>query len=113
MENSRYDYSPIIQRKRLKWPAGARLAFWVCSNIEYFHIDKPIPAASSSYLPDIQGYSLLDYRSRIGALRMTPLLHKYRIRPTVLPNAAVCDLHPAIIEEGKKRTWEWLGHGMP
>src|SRR5712692_6274605 len=112
MENSRYDYSPIIQRKRLKWPAGARLAFWVCPNIEYFHIDKPIPAASSSHLPDIQGYSLRDYGSRLGVFRMMEVLDKYRIRASVLLNADVCEHHPAIIEEGKKRNWEWLGHGM-
>ena len=66
MENSRYAYMPIIKRKKLNRPNGARLAFWVSPNIEYFHIDKPLPGAPSPRLPDIQGYSLRDYGSRAG-----------------------------------------------
>ena len=34
------------------------------------------------------------------------------MRASVLLNAEVCAAHPAIIEEGNKRSWEWLGHGM-
>ena len=30
----------------------------------------------------------------------------------MLLNAEVCEHHPPIIEEGNKRKWEWLGHGM-
>jgi len=33
MENSRYDYSPIIKRKPLKWPHEVRVALMVCPNI--------------------------------------------------------------------------------
>lgn len=112
MENSRYDYSPIIRRKPLKWPNDARIALMVCPNIEYFHIDKPIPGAPSSQLPDVTGYALRDYGSRIGVFRMMDVLDKHGIRATVLLNADVCEHYPAILEEGKKRNWEWLGHGV-
>jgi peptidoglycan/xylan/chitin deacetylase (PgdA/CDA1 family) len=112
MENTRYDYSPIIWRKPLKWPNNAKIALMVCPNIEYFHIDKPIPGASSSHLPDVTGYTVRDYGSRIGVFRMIDVLDKYAIRATVMLNADVCKYHPAIIEEGKKRNWEWLGHGV-
>lgn len=111
MENTRYDYSPIIWRKPLKWPNNAKIALMVCPNIEYFHIDKPIPGASSSHLPDVTGYTLRDYGSRIGVFHMIDVLDKYTIGATVMLNADVCKYHPAIIEEGKKRNWEWLGHG--
>ena len=40
------------------------------------------------------------------------MLDKYGIRASVLLNAEVCEQHPPIIEEGNKRQWEWLGHGM-
>ena len=40
------------------------------------------------------------------------VLDKFSIRASVLLNAEVCEKHPAIIEEGTKRKWEWLGHGM-
>lgn len=116
MENTRYSYSPVIRRKSLKWPNGARVALWVCPNIEYFHIDKPITTGISGppnrHLPDVQAYSLRDYGSRIGVFRVMDVLDKHGIRASVMLNADVCKNHPAIIEEGKKRNWEWLGHGL-
>ena len=84
----------------------------VAPNIEFFHIDKVIPGAPSAQLPDVTGYALRDYGSRIGVFRMMEVLDKHGIRATVLLNADVCAHHPAIIEEGNKRQWEWLGHGM-
>jgi hypothetical protein len=70
VQTDRYDYSPIIHRKRLKWPNNARIALIVAPNIEFFHIDKVIPGAPSALLPDVTGYALRDYGSRIGVFRM-------------------------------------------
>ena len=112
MQNRRYDYLPTIKRKDLQWPNGARVALWVCPNIEYFHIDKPIPNFGSPKLPDVRSYSLRDYGSRVGIFRLMDVLDKYGIRASVLLNAEVCEQYPAIIEEGVKRNWEWLGHGV-
>jgi len=113
MENNRYDYSPIIKREKLKWPNGARVALWVCPNIEYFYIDKPLRGGfGTSHLPDVTGYALRDYGSRIGIFRLMEVLDKRGIRASVLLNADVCKRQPEIIEEGNKRKWEWLGHGL-
>ena len=112
MQTDRYDYSPIIRRRPFRWPKGARVALMVAPNIEFFHIDKVIPGAPSTQLPDVTGYALRDYGSRIGVFRMMEVLDKHGIRATVLLNADVCAHHPAIIEEGNKRQWEWLGHGV-
>jgi peptidoglycan/xylan/chitin deacetylase (PgdA/CDA1 family) len=112
MENNRYDYSPIVRREPFRWPDNARIALMVAPNIEFFHIDKTIPGAASPQLPDVTGYALRDYGSRIGVFRMMDVLDKHQIRATVLLNADVCEHHPAIIEEGNKRNWEWLGHGI-
>ena len=112
MENTRYDYSPIIRRKPVRWPKNARLALMVSPNIEYFHIDKPIPGAPSPQVPDITGYTLRDYGSRVGVFRMMEALDKHGIRASIMLNSDVCEHHPAIIEEGRKRKWEWLGHGV-
>ncbi len=112
MQTERYDYSPIVSRKPFKWPNGARVALMVAPNIEFFHIDKVIPGAPSSALPDVTGYALRDYGSRIGVFRMMEVLDKHRHARHVLLNADVCAHHPAIIEEGNKRKWEWLGHGV-
>jgi hypothetical protein len=112
MRTDRYDYSPIVRRKPLKWPNNARIALIVAPNIEFFHIDKVIPGAPNSLLPDVTGYALRDYGSRIGVFRMMDVLDKYGIRATVLLKADVCAHHPANIDEGNERNWEWLGHGV-
>jgi len=41
MENKLFRYSPAINRQPMEWPNGARMAFWVGLNIEYFALDKP------------------------------------------------------------------------
>jgi allantoinase len=112
MENRRYDYSPIIHRPKIEWPNHGRIALWVAPNIEYFHFDKPIRGSGSNHTPDVPGYTLRDYGSRVGVFRIMDVLDKYGIRASVLLNAEVCEQHLPIIEEGNKRKWEWLGHGM-
>ena len=112
MKNKRYDYAPMVERSRIEWPHGARLALWVGPNIEAFHLDKPLPRNMNDPLPDVQSYSLRDYGARVGVFRMMDVLDKYGIRASVLLNAEVCQEHPAIIEAGNERGWEWLGHGM-
>ena len=112
MENRRYDYSPIIRRPKIEWPNHGRIALWVAPNIEYFHYDMPIRGSGSNHTPDVPGYTLRDYGSRVGVFRIMDVLDKFGIRASVLLNAEVCEQHPPIIEEGNKRKWEWLGHGM-
>ena len=111
VENPRYRYSPIIEREPLQWPNGARLALWVCPNIESFHIDKVI-SRDVPHIPDVPGYSLRDYGARVGVFRIMDVLDKYGIRASAFLNADVCERYPAIVAEGKKRRWEWLGHGV-
>jgi allantoinase len=112
MKNRRYDYLPIVKREKLSWPNDARVALWVAPNIEFFHFDMPIRGSGSTHVPDVPGYTLRDFGSRIGVFRIMDVLDKYDIRASVLLNAEVCEHHHAIIEEGNKRHWEWLGHGM-
>ena len=37
--HKRFNYSPIVNRKKLRFPNGARVAVWVIPNIEHFHFD--------------------------------------------------------------------------
>jgi allantoinase len=30
-----YDYLPYVDRPKITWPGGARVAFWVAPNIEF------------------------------------------------------------------------------
>jgi len=79
VQTDRYDYSPIIRRKHLQWPNNARIALLVAPNIEFFHVDKVIPGAASTQLPDVTGYALRDYGSRIGVFRMMEVLDRHGI----------------------------------
>lgn len=112
MENRRYDYRPAIDRPPLGWPDDARVALWVSPNVEYFHIDRPIPNFAMSRVPDVRGYALRDYGARVGIFRLMEVLDKYGIRASAQLNTEVCAHHPEIIREGIKRDWEWLGHGI-
>jgi allantoinase len=108
-----FPYSPIIHRPRLTWPNGANIALWVIPNIEFFSLEEKVPAGSGGTgtpVPDIPSWSARDYGNRVGVFRLMQVLDRYGIRATVALNADLCAQHPAIIEEGQKRSWEWMGH---
>jgi allantoinase len=105
-----FEYSPIVTRKKLEWPKGARLALWVIPNIEFFSLAERIPASPTNKLPDIPTWAARDYGNRIGVFRFMDVFDKYGIRGTVALNSDVCIHHPMIIAEGNKRQWEWMGH---
>jgi peptidoglycan/xylan/chitin deacetylase (PgdA/CDA1 family) len=108
----RFPYVPTINRPAITWPDGARIAFYVGVNIEYFDIDRPNPRMPEALRPDMIPHVMHDYGSRVGVFRIMDVLDRHAMRASVLLNAEVCERQPAIIEEGKKRRWEWLGHGM-
>ena len=114
MENTRYDYSPIIYRKPLKLPHQSRVAVWVGINIEYFDIWATCFGGAGAMAvapPNVYDYAARDYGNRVGIWRLMEILDKHNIRASVLLNSEVCEHYPIIIQEGKKRSWEYLGHG--
>ncbi len=102
-----YPYSPIVRRPKVLWPNGNRVALWVIPNIEFFALDEVITAPK---IPDVAGFAVRDYGNRIGIFRIMEVLDRHGVRGTVALNSDVCAQHPAIIEEGNKRGWEWMGH---
>ena len=114
MDNQLYNYSPIVNRPKLVWPNGARVAFYIGLNIEHFQVDKPstsIFAGTAMLAPDPLNYGWRDYGVRVGVWRMMEALDRYKIRASVLLNSAVCKHYPQIIDAGKERKWAWLAHG--
>ncbi len=110
-----FPYSPIIDRPRLSWPNGARVALWVIPNVEFFALDEVIPAGTGTSgapmpAPDIPSWSVRDYGNRIGVFRIMDVLERHGIRATAALNSDLCARHPRIIEEGNRRGWEWMGH---
>ena len=114
MDNALYKYSPIVERPKLAWPKGARLAFYVGVNIEHYEVDKPstsIFAGTAGLVPDPLNFGWRDYGVRVGIWRMMDALDKCNMRASVLLNSDVCVRYPQIIEAGNKRNWAWLAHG--
>jgi peptidoglycan/xylan/chitin deacetylase (PgdA/CDA1 family) len=110
-----FKYSPIISRKPIKWPGDARIAVWFIPNIEDYNIDVPSPGISPvlvPLMPDVLNWGWKDYGTRVGVWRLMDLFDRHGIKATVALNASVCQDYPIIIEEGKKRGWEFMGHGI-
>ena len=105
-----FPYSAIINRPKLSWPDGKRLAFWVIPNIETFALDEKMPEGGAN-IPNVFSWSRREYGNRVGVFRLMQVLARYNIRATVALNSEVCDAAPAIIDEGKKLGWEFMGHG--
>lgn len=110
-----FPYSPIIRRPKLSWPDGAYVALWVIPNVEFFALDESVPAAaggSGIAPPDVPTWAARDYGNRVGVFRLMDVLERHGIRGTAALNSNLCAQHPIILEEGKKRGWEWMGHNQ-
>jgi allantoinase len=110
-----YDYWPYENRPKITWPNGAKMAFWVAPNIEFYELNpppnpqrKPWPQAA----PAVAGYSIRDYGNRVGHRRQMDLLEKYGVRGSISLSTALCDHHPEIIAQCAERDWEFFSHGI-
>jgi|SRR5580700_5407162 allantoinase len=80
MENTLYDYWPIVSRPNLVWPDGARIALYIGLNVEHFEIDKPstsIWSGTSHLKPDPLNYGWRDYGARVEIWRLMDTIDKY------------------------------------
>jgi peptidoglycan/xylan/chitin deacetylase (PgdA/CDA1 family) len=110
-----YDYWPYANRPKITWPNGARIAFWVAPNIEFYELTpepNPKRVAWPRPEPDVQTYAQRDYGNRAGHWRMMEVMDRYGVRGSVSLNVALCDHHPEIIEVCKERDWEFFSHGI-
>jgi hypothetical protein len=68
---------------------------------------RPYPAVT-----DIHETSYHDYGNRVGAFRVMRVLDRYGIRATAAMDAGVASGCPALVRECRKRSWEFIGHGL-
>ena len=110
-----YDYWPYVNRPKITWPNGARVAFWVAPNIEFYEMAPPINPTwtpPGRPVPDVMYYSQRDFGNRVGVWRMMEAMDRCGVRGSISLNIALCDHHPEIIEECAKRDWEFFSHGI-
>ena len=119
MDNPWYDYSPFPTRPKLVWPRNARVAFCVVLHLEYYELQ---PAADSirdsrfigefgNYRPDYRTWTQREYGNRTGIFRVLDVLDRYQIRAGVAVNAMAAERYPFLIEQFKKRKYEFIAHG--
>ncbi len=119
MDNPWYDYSPFPKRPRLGWPKNARVAWFVLLHLEYWEL---IPDEASvrdprhvgefgSFSPDYRTWTQRDYGNRTGIFRVLDVLDRYQIRAGVAVNALAAERYPYLIEQFKRRNYEFIAHG--
>jgi len=109
-----YDYWPDEGRPPVRWPNGARVAFYVGVNLEYFEPGKrgAVLSANSAHLvPDPLNAGWRDYGPRVGVWRLLRLFDELGIRGTALLNSDCCIRYPAIAEAVTRRDWAMVAHG--
>ncbi len=74
-----FPYQATVDRPRVAWPNGARVAVWVIPNVEHFHIEI------GSQALDIRNHSRRDYGNRVGVWRIIA----------------------AVIAEAREIIWQW------
>jgi allantoinase len=107
---------PITSRPQFRWPNGARVAVWVCPNIEHYEfLPDPVrirdPWPRSPH-PDALGYATKDYGNRVGLWRMFEVMDAFNIRCTVSLNLANFEHYPEIFEACERRRWDYMCHGI-
>jgi peptidoglycan/xylan/chitin deacetylase (PgdA/CDA1 family) len=105
---NRFDYLPITARPRIRWPNGARVAFWVAPNIEHWEY---LPLSRPTR-PDIPHYTRNDYGNRIGFWRMLEILQKHGVKPCSCLNIAVLEHFPEIRKAMIDADWVYMAHGV-
>ena len=115
MFHDRLDYSPIIDRPVIRWPDGARVAFWISPNVMFYEYCPPAdpnrdPWPRSPH-PDIRSYGHQDYGNRVGFWRMLETIDRFRMPCTACINVATLEHFPEIREAMIERDWNYMSHG--
>lgn len=109
-----YEWSPLVKRKPLQWPNGARVAVVVIVNLE--HWDWQLPAGAPGapegpFRPDIANFSQHEYGNRVGVFRILKILDKHGIKPMIAMDQVIAETNPYLVHEVQKRGLEVLAHG--
>lgn len=118
MDHGLYPYTPLSRRKTWTWPNGKRIAVCIYLYFEYWELDPPPGALQDrSYHgflgalhPNYFGYTAFEYGNRVGVFRILDLLDRYRLTATVPANAGACARYPFLVQEFKRRGFEFAAH---
>jgi allantoinase len=119
MDHAYYAWSPLPKRPRLAWPGGKPVAFSVLLHLEHWELEPP-PAAVKDprfvsefgpFSPDYRTWSQREYGNRVGIARVLRVLDRHKIRATVALGGAAAERYPELVEECRRRGYEFVAHG--
>ena len=119
MDNPWYDYVPFPKRPQLNWPKNARVAFCVRAASRILRAaagrgrvrDSRFVGEFGNYRPDYRTWTQREYGNRTGIFRVLDVLDRYQIKAGVAVNAMAAERYPFLIEQFKKRNYEFIAHG--
>jgi allantoinase len=109
-----FAYSPIIERRPIRWPNDARVAFWIVPNVEFYEFEPHVNLFKPAWrqVPDVRNYSWRDYGNRVGFWRMLDVLDHHAVPITASLNMGVLDMFPEVADAMVSRDWELMSHGL-
>ena len=117
LPTDRISYSPIVDRRPLKLPGGARMVVWVIVNVEEWDPEATMPRtvitppAGGAPSPDIPNWCWHEYGNRVGFWRFVEALDALDITAALAINGTAVASYAPISQAALDRGWEFMGHG--
>jgi peptidoglycan/xylan/chitin deacetylase (PgdA/CDA1 family) len=119
MDHAHYAFRAAPDAPPIRWPNGARIAFFALLHLEAWEITPPKDAVKDSrfvaefpaFHPDLRAWSQREYGNRVGIFRVLSVLDRFGIVPAVALSSAAARQYPELVEECRKRGSEFLAHG--
>jgi allantoinase len=117
-----YGYTPIVQRKPIRWPGGKRVALILTFNLETWDLVKPYKkpyyAGGPPILPDLlpgdvadfPNYAWREYGQRVGIWRLIELFDSLGVKASCTTNAVTFHRRKQMTDAVLERGWELLAH---
>lgn len=114
---SQLPYEPIVSRRKLRAPDGARVIVWTIVNVENWSATNPMPRAvlpppmGQPLLPDVPNWAWHEYGMRVGFWRFLDTLRTRGLKASFAVNGSACALYEEACRAALESGWEFMGHG--
>jgi allantoinase len=120
---SSYDYVPMLDRRPLRFPNGARLAVILTINLEYWEKFRPgqkeplftggpmtIPHPLPGDVWDTANWTWREYGQRVGVWRLIDVFDAAGVKPSCTVNGMIMTERKRIVDAVNQRGWELVPH---
>ena len=117
MDHGHYEWRPIVERDRLRWPGGARVALAAIVVLDHLDFRPPEdsvqpPGLYHRPLPEYWAFSHRQYGLRVGVFRVLAALARHGITPTIALDALTARSCPWLVRHCVAHGYEIMGHGI-